>query len=101
MTAAVAYDVEQAAKRSEYLDQQRRAQVEEDVQTLTAVIRGMMSLSALILNSYLGQDGTLCRSADVRDAVAMVRIALAGVPLLHAQGQPAGPSRADIDQIVR
>jgi hypothetical protein len=82
-------------------DQQRRAQAEEDVKTLTAVIRGMTSLSALILNSYVGQDGALCRSGDLRDAVAMTRVALAAVPLLHAQGQADGPTARDIEHVLR
>lgn len=47
----------------------------------------------------MGPDGALCRAADVHDAVAMVRIALAGEHLL--QGQAAGPSAADIDQVLR
>jgi hypothetical protein len=60
----------------------------------------MTSLSALVLNTYIGTDGALCRPVEIRDAVAMSRVALAGVPLLLGQGQTTGPSRSEIDQIL-
>jgi hypothetical protein len=99
--AAIEFDAMQAAKRAEYLDQQQRAQVEEDIMTLTATLKDMVSLSALILSSYVGQDGTLQRSGDVRDAVAMVRIALAGLHLFHPQGQAVGSMASDLKRVLR
>jgi hypothetical protein len=98
---AIEYDAREAVKRAEYLDQQQRTQIEEDVKTLATVIRGMVALSGVILNTYLGQDGTLQRQADVRDAATLVRVALAGVPLIHAPGQAGGPTAHDLERILR
>jgi hypothetical protein len=98
---AIEYDAREAVKRAEMLDAAQRAQLDEDVKTLAATIRGMVSLSALALSSCVGQDGTLCRPVEIRDAVAMVRTALAGLHLIHAQSRTDELSRTDIDRVLR
>jgi hypothetical protein len=58
---AIQYDADCAARRAELLAEEERRQAEQDVKLLAETQRGAAAVSALILSTYAGKDGTLVR----------------------------------------
>jgi hypothetical protein len=98
---AIAYDADQAAKRSEMLHEMERRQAEQDVKTLAGVIRGCVGVSALVLNSYTDEQGNLARrDADLHDVAALLKVCLQALSVVHPGHSPTEPPRYAIQQVL-
>jgi hypothetical protein len=98
---AEAYDAEQARRRARELAEQERTQLAEDLRTLASTIRGMVAVSALVLNSYVDENGALRRQGELRDVAILVKSAIDGLHVVYPHGWSAGPSASDIDVALR
>jgi hypothetical protein len=98
---AIAWDAEQAMRRSEMLHEQERQQAQEDVRTLAGCIRGAIAVSALLLNSYVdAQTGELRREGDLRHVAALLKTCLQSLSIIHPGHGVQEPPRYQVQRLL-
>jgi hypothetical protein len=73
----------------------------QQVRMYALVTLAMLIAVYALVPAWQQPDGSLQRPAGLREAAALLRIALAGVPLLQSQGQASGLSVAEIERVLR